>query len=137
MGLLKTYKVPLPEVWTASAPDPAVDGPAARAAFLRFAKFIKANLAGQTSLRTDAAWASQLVALQGIAQVSPPDLVLREETASAELARLGGVGYGPAPCPLPGPFDLRDIYDAEVEAAVQAAYAKDYLMLGFGPWQAP
>ncbi len=137
-GLISTYRVPLPETWTANAQPPDFDIAAARKAFKRFARFLKSNLAGQTSLRIDPAWASQLVILQGMSGVVPPDLVLREDEAREVLiAKAGQFGIktdGPTPSALPGPFDLAQIYTPEIEQAVRAAYQKDYMMLGFGDW---
>ncbi len=134
-GLVGTYDVPLPKTWTHAAPDPDFDLRAVRKAFLKFLRFLKPNLSGQTSLRVDASWASQLITLQGFAQVQPPDLVLREDEASLRLAQLAGCDTGPQPAPLPGPFDLAEVYTDGIEAAAQAAYAKDYLMLGFEAWR--
>jgi len=31
-------------------------------------------------------------------------------------------------------FDLSEIYDAEIEAAAQSAYQRDYMMFGFDSW---
>ena len=33
------------------------------------------------------------------------------------------------------PVALADYYDADVEAAVRAAYQRDYMMFGFGAWR--
>jgi hypothetical protein len=33
------------------------------------------------------------------------------------------------------PIQLEDIYDEEIEAAAQAAYARDYATFGFGSWR--
>ena len=137
-GLMTTYKVPLPESWTPSAPDPSFKGQAAHKAFLRFARFLKSNLAGQTSLRIDPAWASQLVVLQGMATVVAPDLVLREDEASEmlsrKLARRGVTVPNIAESRIPQLELLQQIYDPEIEKAIRAAYQKDYLMLGFNDW---
>ncbi|MFV2002753.1 MAG: hypothetical protein ACC619_07195 [Paracoccaceae bacterium] len=37
--------------------------------------------------------------------------------------------------PEKSPFELSEIYDAEVEAAVRSAYQRDYMMFGFGAWR--
>ena len=50
--LMRRYKVPLPK----DGPDAEYDREAHRAAFVAFLKFLKGNLAGQTSIRVDAAW---------------------------------------------------------------------------------
>lgn len=137
-GLISTYRVPLPDAWTAKYPNPEFDVAAARKAFKRFARFLKSNLAGQTSLRIDPSWASQLVVLQGMSGVVPPDLVLREDDARAALrSKAEGFGIstdGPSASALPGPLDLAAVYNDEIEQAVRAAYQKDYMMLGFSDW---
>lgn len=110
-----------------------------RAAFLGFLHFVKENLAGQTSMRTDAAWASQLAALQGFAQLQPPDRILREEGLAEGLAELAReVGLDPPPLPAGAGatgFALDTIYDETVEAAARAAYGRDYTAFGFGDWR--
>lgn len=137
-GLISTYRVPLPDTWTAKDPNPEFDIAAARKAFKRFARFLKSNLAGQTSLRIDPSWASQLVVLQGMSGVVPPDLILREgearEMLRAKASQFGVTTDGPKPSALPGPLDLAQVYNPEIEQAVRAAYQKDYMMLGFGDW---
>jgi LPS sulfotransferase NodH len=119
------YALDLPE-----EPDP---GPARlRAAFLGFLAFLKANLAGQTSVRVPAAWASQAVLVRALSEVVPPDLILRAETASAELQTL----WPEAP-PLPPhapPAALAAIHDPVLEEAARAAYPRDYMTFGYGAW---
>ncbi|MDF0603764.1 nodulation protein NodH [Psychromarinibacter sp. C21-152] len=134
--LRKQYGLPVP------AEGPGRDWSAAeqRAAFLAFAKFVEGNLGGQTSLRVDAAWASQFEILRGMAEVQLPDMILREETLADGLGQLAEQLGIAAPAPPPfidaGPVPLADYYDGEVEAAVRAAYQKDYMMFGFRPWGA-
>lgn len=110
-----------------------------RAAFLAYLAFVKANLAGQTGVRVDPAWATQTALLQGVAQFAQPDLLLREEDLERDLADLAGKLRLPAPPLEPAcadtPFALDDIYDDDVEAAAHAAYARDYMSYGFGPWR--
>lgn len=132
--LRKDYKVPLP-----------VDGPGKgwtaaqhRDAFLAFARFVKGNLGGQTSITVDKAWASQNVLIQGMAEFAPPGLILREEDMTQGLAFLaGGIGRT-APAlgqrTAHGPLSLAEIYDERVETAVRDAYQRDYLVYGFTPW---
>ena len=140
MGLATTYKVPLPKSWTPADPDPAFDVPAAQKAFLQFARFLKSNLAGQTSLRIDPAWASQLVALQGFSAVAPPDLILREDGfREALLGNLAARGVHVSPPPdaeVPFVGMLTQLYNPQIEDAIRAAYPKDYVMLGFQDWSA-
>lgn len=137
-GLAETLRraddLPLP-------PDGAsADRDQHRAGFLAFLRFIKANLSGQTALRTSPAWATQTAILQGAAQFALPDVLLREDDLAEGLARLAGdVGLATPPLP-PAPdlasFTLADIHDDTVEAAAQDAYGRDYMSFGFGPWRA-
>lgn len=136
--LVSKYKLPLPQ----PGKEAQIDARAYRAALLAFLRFLKANLAGQTAIRVDMAWASQIEILQGLALFTPPDLILRESEAGPVLQRLaheaaianapafdaGDMGAG-------GAFALADIYDDELETAAREAYARDYLLLGFGNWQ--
>lgn len=117
------YNVPLPE----GSPGPEWDEQAHRAAFLGFLKFLKVNLGGQTSVRMDAEWSSQSALLQSLAEVMVPDRVLREADLSADLPPLGGAAFTPMPDTM-----LAKIYDRELESAARAAYARDYMMFGFG-----
>ena len=109
-----------------------------RAAFASFLKFLKGNLAGQTSIRIDAVWATQSALLQGAAGVVLPDVVLREDELSDGLAALAGAQGIEANLvdmePEIGPFRLEDIYDDELEKLAMAAYRKDYISFGFGRW---
>ncbi len=133
--LRRRYKLPIPE----DAPGPGWSAEAHRAAFLAFLAFLKGNLNGQTAIRVDAAWCSQAQALQGVAEFVTPDLVIRESDLAEDLAALARrVGCA---CPaLPAetadsPFALTEIYDREVEEATRAAYQRDYMMFGFGPFR--
>jgi LPS sulfotransferase NodH len=105
-----------------------------RAAFLGFLRFLKANLAGQTSVRVPAAWASQAVLVRALSEVLAPDAILRAETLERDLPLLRpGLPAGPAADPAPA--DLAAIYDPEVEEAARAACARDYAAFGYGPWR--
>jgi LPS sulfotransferase NodH len=131
------YKLPIPD----GAPGPDWGDDAQRAAFAAFLGFVKANLAGQTSLRVDPAWATQGAILQGMAQVVMPHALVREEemgTALPDLARAAGVAAPPVPRSetIPGGIPLERIHDAQVEKSAMDAYRRDYLGLGYGPWTA-
>ena len=131
--LRKVYKVPMPQV----AQVPKMDAGAHHAAFLTFAKFLKGNLNGQTSVRVDAAWASQAAVLQGFSQFLTPDLIAREDHLEADLAYLAQ-SLGHEPPAMPPPEDdplLAAIHDAEIEEAIRAAYGRDYAAFGFGDWR--
>ena len=131
-AVLRRYQV--------AAPDQGADPEAQRAGFLSFLSFLKKNLAGQTGVRIDGAWASQAAVLQGFAKFQAPDVVLREDRLAPGLAYLcAEVGLD---CPaLPDlaeerPFALAAIYDKEVEDAARDAYQRDYMSFGWGAWTA-
>ncbi len=134
--LRKIYKLPIP----AREPGPEYDRRAHRQAFLAFLGFLKSNLAGQTSVRVDGAWASQAQLLQGFGQFALPDMVLRAEDLDRGL-RFLAEQVGHSPPPTPGldenlPFRLQDFHDAEIEAAARDVYQRDYMMFGYRAWQA-
>lgn len=129
------HNLPIPEAW----PDAGYDRDTHRAAFLGFLDFIRMNLNGQTNLRNDPHWCSQVATLQGMSDLAPPDMVLREEDIEVHLPALAQqLGYATPPevGPEPDlvPFGLSEIYDQQIEDASRAAYGRDYLMLGFSDW---
>lgn len=111
-----------------------------RAAFLAFLGFVKDNLAGQTSIRIDPAWASQSELLRGIAGFQTPDMVLRAENLIDGMSQLT-MDYDDD-VPTIGaldrdrPYRLSDIYDGEIESAVRSAYQRDYMIFGYGAYAA-
>lgn len=64
--------------------------------------------------------------------------MIREESLAEDLSHLAAnLGIKPALVvdePEDAPYTLAEIYDAEVEEAVKAAYQRDYMMFGFKPW---
>ena len=133
--LARRYKLPLPD----DPIDAAYDKAAHRAALVAFLQFLKANLAGQTAIRVDPDWATQSKILEGFSEFALPDVVLREERMAQGLAFLADeMGVGPWPDiparPQDAPYQLADIYDAEVEKLARSAYARDYVTFGFGSW---
>jgi len=132
--LRKTYKLPIP----AGAIGPSYDRRHHRQAFLDFLAFVKSNLAGQTGVRVDAAWASQSEALRGFGRFALPDMVLRGEHLQDGLAQLAaqvGLAAPELPQTQPDhPFALQDFYDEDVEAAVRDVYQRDYMMFGYRAW---
>jgi len=135
--LRKTYGVPLPE----ANPGASYNAAAHRDAFLAFVAFVKGNLAGQTGVRVDGAWASQSEYLRGIGQFLLPTHVFRESEISVDLAYLARqIGCDPPILKWPtasAPITLAEIYDEDIEAAVRSVYQRDYMMFGFGPWRGP
>lgn len=129
--LVRDHALDLPD----DAPDEAWTADRHRAAFLGYLGMVKATLDGQSSLRVDPAWATQMSILQGMSDVVLPDLVLREDEAPGALARLADwAGYAAAPYRPPtvaAPYALEDILDDAVAAAVHETYRRDFVMLGF------
>jgi LPS sulfotransferase NodH len=133
--LRRQYKLPIPE----QMPDAGYGIDDHRTAFRAYLTFIKANLAGQTSMRVDPHWCTQVQALQGIGELVLPDHVFREDELSVDLPRLAAqVGVDKCPAlgaPVPdSPFTLSQIYDDALESLISDVYFRDYLMFGFGPW---
>lgn len=131
------HKLPIP----GAGPDETWDRRAHHTAFVAFLEFLRANLRGQTSVRVDANWASQSAVLQGMAQFALPDVIIREDEMTLQLAALakqaGYPGAAAPPASAPDqPFALADIYDDEIEALICDIYQRDYLMFGFGAWRA-
>ncbi len=133
--LRRVHKLPLPKdgvdaTWTRAQHQEA---------FLAFLRFVKMNLAGQTALRVDAHWASQAQIIQGFAEFAPADVILREDEIEVWLPALamqmGHANPPPIPTDTDWPFALSDIWTPEIEAAAEAAYARDYATFGFGPWR--
>lgn len=73
--LARFHDLDLPE----DANDPGYGPSAHKAAFEGFLRFLRANLNGQTSIRVDAHWASQVACLQGMSEFCLPDRLLRED----------------------------------------------------------
>jgi len=67
-----------------------------------------------------------------------PDLLIREDELLADLphlsAKMGLSAPDTAPVVADSPFALEQVWDGSVEAAVKAAYQRDYMMFGFAPW---
>ncbi|MDG4646984.1 nodulation protein NodH [Roseibacterium sp. SDUM158017] len=121
-------------------PFPADEGGPHRDAFLRFLAFLKGNIAGQTSLRTEADWATQTAILQRAAHAVLPQMVLKEAEAPQALAGLAARSGLDAPPMSAGEGRARSlsaIWDDGVERAVFDAYRRDFVQLGFGPWSRP
>lgn len=133
--LRRVHNLPLP----GKMPDERYDVNAHRKAFVAFLKFLKANLSGQTGLRIDSAWVTQMQALQDFSGFAPPDMVLREDEIADALPSLArAVGYNDAPTAPSAredtPFALQEIYDDKIEDLVAKVYHRDYLNFGFTRW---
>jgi LPS sulfotransferase NodH len=136
MLLRKYYYFEFPE----AAPGPDYGAEEHRRLFLTFLRFLKRNLASQTSIRVDPSWATQEAVLRGFAKRQLPDLVIREDQLAKGLEQIAGqIGRAAPPLP-PGkaaraPYALADIHDEEVEAAARDVYRGDYEAFGFGDWR--
>ena len=135
--LRKVHGVEVPDGGPVPETDVVYNMQAHRQAFLAFLKFLRNNLSAQTAVRTDAAWASQLSLLQGMADFGLADVIARESTLRGDLARLAGqIGRTTMPA-VPKTTDpyaarLAAIYDDVVELAARDAYGRDYEAFGFG-----
>ncbi|MBQ1202265.1 MAG: nodulation protein NodH [Loktanella sp.] len=135
--LCKVHRLPVP-VGLQSPDD--YDDTAHAEAFYAFLNFLRHNLAGQTGIRVDPAWASQSLALQGMAPISLPDMILREDEMTTALPALARqIGHQNVPelvlTDHPHTHRLAAIYDPVIEAAAREAYARDYESFGFGNWR--
>ncbi len=133
--LRRAHNLPIPE----GQPGSDYTLEAHREAFTAFLHFLKANLAGQTAVRIDGHWASQTQALQGMAELTLPDMLVREDEMTSYLPALAmQVGHAappdPVAVPTQAPYALAQIYDDQLESAAREAYQRDYLMFGFGDW---
>jgi LPS sulfotransferase NodH len=133
--LRRAHAMPLPE----GEPDAGYDVAAHRAAFTAWLSWVKANLSGQTALRVDGHWATQAQCLQGMAELTLPDMIVREEEMASYLPALAlQVGHknppDPASIPNQAPYSLAEIYDDQIEALAREAYHRDYVMFGFDNW---
>ena len=134
-ALVHRFNVPLPSEW----PLQTWTIEEHRDAFFRFLEFLKSNLNGQTSVRVDSVWASQDRLLGAIASLVVPDRVIREESLGEELENLSHlVGLQTTKLPEVAKanplFELSAVVTPEIERAAEAAYRRDYMMFGFGPW---
>ena len=135
-NLIRVHKLKLPEQPLEIDQLAAYSDQDHKRAFAGFLKFLKTNLAGQTSIRVDPSWASQLTLLQGMSEFAVPDCVLREDELAqtlTDLAKQVGVTHPP----MIGKtahrlhYRLLSIYDASLEFAARDAYARDYAAFSF------
>ncbi len=133
--LRKQFKLPIP----GQEPNKNYTLASHRAAFEVFLGFVRANLAGQTAIRVDAAWCSQSHTLASFSDFMLPDYVLREDEMARMLPQIARqVGHDNPDLPQRAssdqPYALAEIYDDQLEALVADVYARDYLMFGFKTW---
>ncbi|MCT4554896.1 MAG: nodulation protein NodH [Pelagimonas sp.] len=133
--LRRAHALPIPE----GPIDDSYDVDAHRAAFTAWLGFCRANLSGQTAVRVDGHWATQAQCIQGMADFTLPDMIVREEEMAGYLPALAmQVGHrapqDPEHVPNQAPFSLAQIYDDQIESLARDAYARDYTMFGFQDW---
>ncbi|MBY6113795.1 nodulation protein NodH [Mameliella alba] len=133
--LRRAHNLPIPE----GEPGADYDVNAHREAFTAWLEWVRANLNGQTALRVDGHWATQAQCLQGMAEFTLPDMIVREDEMAAYLPALAlQVGHAdppdPEPVPTRAPFALAQIYDDQIESLGREAYQRDYVMFGFDNW---
>ncbi|MEL6582479.1 MAG: sulfotransferase family 2 domain-containing protein [Pseudomonadota bacterium] len=112
-----------------------------REAFHAFLDFIKANLSGQTSLRTDPRWEPQRSFIDSFNAMLPLTFVLHENQLvkgaafMKNLLDLGQVKNAVLRTP-PSPtlFAMNEIVTAETNKLARAAYQADYRAFGFSDW---
>ena len=140
-GKLSDHRRTLIRAYKARLPDPGelfADAEAERAAFLVFLHYARLATSGQTGQRIDPNWASQTAILQGFASFQPLDLVIREDRLPQALAFLAAeMGLAPPPPPRAdlAAKALAAIHDPVLDAAAEAAYGRDFVGFGFGPWR--
>ena len=133
--LRRAHGLPIPE----GEPGQDYDVDMHREAFTAWLAFVRANLQGQTAVRVDGHWATQAHCIEGMAEFTLPDMIVREDEVQVYLPALAmQVGHPSAPEPAPvatrAPFSLAEIYDGRIEALARDAYARDYIMFGFDDW---
>lgn len=139
VGIRKTLSQKFGLNLPANLPDATYTAQAHKDAFLGFLRFVKSNLGGQTAIRVDSSWSTQANALQGFAEFTSPDMILREDRLGDDLAILAAqIGKETMPMVAavtdPHANQLAEIYDSEVEAAARDVYQRDYDAFGFGPY---
>ncbi|GGE56404.1 nodulation protein NodH [Actibacterium pelagium] len=134
-ALRDQFGLPLPE----GTPTKDYDAATHKTAFMGFLGFVASNLSGQTPFRVPAEWDLQHEGLRAISSVAPPYLVARGPSLAVDMTYLcqsAGLKAGPPPAfEEDGPIPLSEIYDKKIEAATRAAYQRDYMAFGFGPWK--
>lgn len=112
-----------------------------RAAFHGFLKFLKSNLAGQTSIRIDGLWATQLSFLAGFNSAVPIAMIAKEGRLDPSFRYIETLLDIPEP-KLGKPiqpdhmFSLNEIYTRQTENLARKAYSVDYTRFGFDDYQA-
>ena len=136
--LVRSHGIDLPD----DPNDPGYDLRAHKTAFEGFLTFLRSNLNGQTSIRVDAHWASQVTCLQGMSEFCLPDSLLRESELSSALPRFAetlGLTSVPEWTGVTDPHAerLAAIHERGLDKLCRDAYPRDYMMFGFSDFNAP
>ena len=112
-----------------------------RAAFHGFLRFLKDNLAGQTSIRKDGLWDSQMTFLTGFNTAVPISIIVKEGQMDAGFRYVESVLDLAAPTigvPIKPDhmFTLDEVYTRQTENLARKAYSIDYGRFGFADYQA-
>ena len=133
--LRKVAKLDLPKRY----PEKDISLKTHREVFIDFLTYLKLNIGGRTAVGVQSIWASQAGLLQATCSFKVPDTVLRADRLSEDLQGLavqfGLVSPPVEDLPQPEGHSLDEVYDKDVEAAVQAAYERDYDAFGFAEWR--
>ncbi len=112
-----------------------------RAAFHGFLRFLKSNLAGQTSIRIDGLWAPQMAFVTGFNTAVPVSLIAYEGRLDAAFR------YAETMLDIERPqlepplqpdyeFPLDAVYTRQTENLTRKVYGMDYTRFGFDDYQA-
>lgn len=112
-----------------------------RAAFHAFLRFLNDNLSGQTSIRKDGLWDSQMTFLTGFNTAVPISIIAKEGQMDAGFKYIESVLDLPTPsigAPIQPDhiFQLDEIYTRQTENLTRKAYSMDYSRFGFADYQA-
>jgi len=112
-----------------------------RAAFHGFLRFLKDNLSGQTSIRKDGLWDSQMTFLAGFTTAIPISIIVKEGQMDAGFRYVESVLDLPppaigAPIKTDHMFTLDEVYSRQTENLARKAYGMDYGRFGFADYQA-
>jgi LPS sulfotransferase NodH len=113
-----------------------------RAAFQTFLEFIRENLSGQTSMRTDGEWAPQRAFVDGFNTLLPLHMVAKESKLLRVAAyirnnlNLGATKNAVFKQSLEAEhiIPLSEIYTETLESQARRAYRDDYASFGFLPY---
>lgn len=107
--------------------------------FLRFLKFLQANLAGQMSAGISPGWATQSEIVAGFSSFLPPKHIILESDLAGGLAnieRQSGLTSQIAPIDTENKsYSLGEIYCSEIEEKSREIYARDFRSFGFQDWR--